>query len=341
MYKDREETLEVAKASIVTACKEYVEGKIDDDGVRRVLAEIPVYLWTDPSDSVTMIQVLVEDEDMYDISLERNVCFAKFVYGFLPTAFWGSKESVIRVVELIVDDLIAWCSFAAFHDFSDVLQFVPDGIRQDRWFTLSLIEMIAEREGSIDWSGRFDSILPESFLNDKDNLLAAVMFIMRAKQSNAADFALVPTSAWQHSDIIFWILRNFQDEYESDRYLFTMYPVFRGSKREYLETFLTFIPNKFKSDKGFVMEFMDYSYFSDEFGVLYDWIDKGLWYDKKIVLKVLESDVTAVVYVPQELLTDEEVKKYIDENIDFEWDLSGVPAEKIPQWIKEYGVEES
>jgi hypothetical protein len=83
------------------------------------------------------------------------------------------------------------------------------------------------------------------------------------------------------------------------------------------------------------MEFLDYSYFSDEFDVLYDWMDKDLWCNKEVVLKILETDATAVVYVQQELSTDEEVKNYIEENIDFEWDLSGVPEEKIPQWIKE------
>ena len=33
---------------------------------------------------------------------------------------------------------------------------------------------------------------------------------------------------------------------------------------------------------------------------------------------------------------DEEFRAYVEENIDFEWDLSGVPRDKIPQWIKDW-----
>lgn len=67
-------------------------------------------------------------------------------------------------------------------------------------------------------------------------------------------------------------------------------------------------------------------------------MDNELWCDKQIALRVLETDVTAVVHLPQELSIDEEIKNYIEENIDFDWDLSEVPAEKIPQWIKEWKV---
>ena len=335
MEQYKNETLEAAKARIAVACEEYVSDKIDEDGVRDVLSAIPEALWADESAALSMVTILVEDDELYDKSLEEDKYFAEFICGFLPEAFWNNRDGILSVTGLIVDSLISWCSFASFSDFTDVLRFVPDCVRQDRAFLLSIIEIVAARENSLDWNGGFDDLISDSFLSDKDSLLAVVMYIMRAKQSNAADFWMVPTAAWEYQEIVFWILENFRDEYESDHYLFTMYPVFRGSVRDYLESFIQFIPDKFKSDKEFILEFLREDYFASEFDLLYDWMDKDLWYDKELVLKALESDVTSVVYVPKEMSKDKEIKNYIDENIDFDWDLSEIPEEKIPQWIKE------
>lgn len=333
------EMLNVALETITSACEQYVSDLIDENSLREVLANIPGELWGDAGASLSIITILVENEGMYDISLKKNRSFAEFICSFLPTVFWNNRDGILNFTKFIVDNMISWCFFATISDFKDIIQFVSDEVRGDRSFILSVVEMIAERANSLEWNGDFEDIVLESFLNDKDDLLAVVMFIMGANQSNAADFGLVPAAAWEYSEIIFWILSNFQDEYESDRYLCTMYPVFRGSKRDYLESFIQFIPEKFKTDKGFVIGLLDYTYFSDEFDVIYNWIDQRLWSDKEVVLKMLESDVTAIVYVPQELSVDEEIKKYIDENIDFEWDLTGVPAERIPGWIKEYCTE--
>lgn len=334
-YNDKNDMLNAARAAISLGCEQYVPAEIDEDGFKKVLSDIPEQIWLDADASLSMISILVEDEELYDISLQKNKSFAEFICGFIPNVFWKNTDGILRLTELIVDNMISWCSCAAFSDFGDVLQFVSDDVRSERSFILSMIELIAARQNSLEWNGNFEDVIPDSFLNDKDDLLAVVMFIMGANQSNAADFGLVPSSAWKHSEVIFWILSNFQDQYESDRYLFTMYPVFRGSKRDYLESFIQFVPDKFKSDKDFVLEFLEYSYFSEEFDVLYDWMDKELWNDKKVVLKILDNDVTAIINISEELSADEEIQDYIDENIDFEYDLSGVPEENIPQWIKE------
>ena len=337
-YEIKNEILNDIQTLVAKSCEQFVSGELDSDAFRNILSDIPNAYWTDAESALNMIQILVEDEDLYDMSLGKNVSFPKFIGTFLPETFWKNRDGILRVTELIIDDLISWCSFASFSDFTDILQFVSDDIRQDRYFVLSMIEMIAARQSSLDWNGDFEDIVPSTFLRDKDSLLAVVMYIMRANQSNAADFGLVPTAAWEYSEIIFWILSNFQDAYEADRYLFTMYPMFRGCKRDYLESFISFVPNKFKSDKEFLLEFLGCDYFSDEFDVLYDWMDNELWGDKQIAMQALDTDVTAVVHLPQELSIDEEIKNYIEENIDFDWDLSEVPAEKIPQWIKEWKV---
>ena len=239
----------------------------------------------------------------------------------------------MHLTELIVDSLIAWCSYASIGDFRDVLGFVPDGVREERAFTLGILEMVASRVGSLEWDGDVECLIPDSFLEDEERLLDVVRTVMGANTLNAADFALAPSAAWEHPEIIFWMLSNFQDEYESDHYLFTMCPTLRGSAREYLESFVQYIPSRFKVDKEFVLEFLGYDYFQNELDLIYEWMDSGLWQDKDLVTRVLEIDPTAVIYVPRELFFDGEISKYIEENIDFSWDLRGVPSERIPEWI--------
>ena len=48
--------------------------------------------------------------------------------------------------------------------------------------------------------------------------------------------------------------------------------------------------------------------------MLYAWMDNELWGDKQIAMQALDTDVTAVVHLPQELSIDEENDKL---NIDF------------------------
>jgi hypothetical protein len=96
------------------------------------------------------------------------------------------------------------------------------------------------------------------------------------------------------------------------------------------------VPNKFKSDKNFVLELLEYDSFSDAFSVIYDWMEPQLWSDKEFVMEVLEKDCEAVIYVPDNLADDQEFRVFIDENVDLAWVESNYPQDKIPQWIKDW-----
>lgn len=335
MYHNQNDMLSAAQSAITLACRQYVSEGMDEEGLRGVLANIPDELWADAGASLSLVAILVEDEELYDFCLQKKESFAELICGFLPTAFWNNKEGILRFTEFIVDSMISWCSFATISDFEDILGFVPDEVRNDRYFTLSMIEMVAARENSLEWNGDFTDLIPESFLHDKDALLAVVTYIMGANQPNASNFDLVPAAAWEYSEIIFWILDHFRNEYESDHFLFTMYPVFRGSKRDYLESFLHFIPKRFKSDKSFVREFLEYACFFDELEPFYTWMDEGLWHDPDVVLQALEEDCAAILYVPREVTEVESVKKYVEEDLDWEWDVRGFSEEALPSWIRE------
>ena len=111
-YNDKNDMLNVAQSTITEACERYVSGAFGEDGLREVLSNIPEALWTDADAALNLITILVEDEGIYDLSLEKEKCFAEFICGFLPKVFWCNRDGILKVTELIVDDLIDWCSYA-------------------------------------------------------------------------------------------------------------------------------------------------------------------------------------------------------------------------------------
>ena len=136
--------------------------------------------------------------------------------------------------------------------------------------------------------------------------------------------------------IIVEILICLQDALGNDRAWGTVYCNFRGNDEGYFKDFLDHVPDQFKSNKDFVLNLLDFDYFLDAFGLVYDWIDQSLWADKEFVMKTLELDESAVLKVSDQLASDEEFRAYVDENFDLEWGTKGVPQEKIPQWIKDW-----
>jgi hypothetical protein len=151
-----------------------------------------------------------------------------------------------------------------------------------------------------------------------------------------AHLSLFPRKSWESKKVIFEILSCLQSALENDRAWGTVYCNFRGDNESYFDGFLYYLPDKFKSDKDFILELLGYEYFFDGFSQVYDWIDQNLWLDKEFVLKVLEMDTSAVMKVPDQLAADEEFRVYVEENIDLEDIVQSVLEEKLPQWIKDW-----
>ena len=54
------------------ACTQYLNGELDDAGFRAVIDEIPAELWQDKQSAMTIVKALVENEDLYDASVEKR-----------------------------------------------------------------------------------------------------------------------------------------------------------------------------------------------------------------------------------------------------------------------------
>ena len=321
--------------AIQSACEKYVSEKIDGTEFRKVFTDIQNELWDNKDFVLDIIKLLVTDEELYNVALEKRVSFPELIYSFIPDRFWENEDTVFEAAELTVEFINEVCYYLSCEDIKGIFKYTPSKIRENRSFILKTIDLIAKWARGMDDLYCIDELIPDPFFENTDNLRYAVISMCEAHSLNAAEFGMFPSAVWKQKENIFLILSNLQDELETDRYNFTMYPNFRGSNQDYLELLLEYVDDSFKSDKDFILEFTDYDYFSDDFDTLYGWMDKELWQDKEIVLKFLENDTTSVIYIPKELAQDEEIIAYIDDNVDFDWALKGIADEKIPKWIKE------
>jgi hypothetical protein len=316
-------------------CESYINGSVDEKSFRESLEMIPAELWQDENSSLSMINVLVENVDLYDISIPKHMGFAEFICGFIPDSFWSNKAGIYGLMELVANYLSLHCEYVSQSDFEAIMRHFPTELWDDRGFALRMCDIITEWAHAMEGLNCVDELLPESFFENEENVRYTVLSLCEANDFNATDFRMYPSAAWKHSEIILLILSNLEEKLEADRYHFTMYPNFRGSNRDYLEMMFEYIPQSFKTDESFILEVLEYDYFSDAFEFLYEWIDKKLVENKEFVLKVWEIDEDVIEHVSDKLSDDEDVKRYIEENIDVDWILKCFPNKKIPQWIKE------
>jgi hypothetical protein len=117
----------------------------------------------------------------------------------------------------------------------------------------------------------------------------------------------VPEEFWGDQSVVFASLEGLENhiEYRENTPMLTP-----PDKTECISYLFKKVSKDLSNNKDFILDFLDYEYFFDCFDVVYDWVDKSLWFDKNFVIKVLEKDRDAVNYVTKELLKDEDVKKF-------------------------------
>jgi len=312
------ESLISAQEKIKNSCSSYCSGEIGKDEVCKILADIPEALWRDKASSLSMIKILMEDDDLIELSCETETLFVELVCGFIPEIFWDNKDSILALTEMLINFIGINFDFASGCDIDAIFAHFSDSMWQDSGFTTAMTEIISKRQNVIEGFGGIDEFIPAVAFENKDNAWDITVSIMESCDRNAVEFDLFPKSAWEDSRIVFAILDNLQEKLEVDRYHFTMYPSFCGSNRDYLKNMFDYISDDFKKDKDFAIEFLEYYYFFDCFDILFNWVDESLWSDKEFVMEALENDPDVLGRVSEDLLSDKEFRKYIEENFDME-----------------------
>lgn len=321
---------------IEEACSQYLNEELDDAGFQKVIDEIPAELWQDKDAALTIVKTLVNNEDLYEISLEKPGIFAEFICSLLPQSFRENPNCVISTAEIIADFMDENCEGASCGDLDAVFSCMPQTPWNDSAFSTAAANIVIDRAYAMYDLNCISEIIPESVWENEDELCWLVRSIYNADERNMSSLSLFPAKAWESPKVIDEILSCFQMAIENDRDWGTAYGNFRSSNEDHLKNFLYYIPEKFKSSKDFVLNVLEYDYFCDAFHIVYDWIDQSLWSDKDFVMEVLEKDCEAIVKVSDEIAGDEEFRTYIDENINLEWIFRSVSKERIPQWIKNW-----
>ena len=318
---------------IIEACAAYRFEELDDTGFQRVIDEIPAEVWQDKDAALAIVKELVENDDLYQVSLKKHSFFAEFICSLLPQSFRENPDYILATAEIVADFMAEYCEGASSSDLEKVFSSMPHTHWEDDAFATAAANLVFDRAYTLYDLNCISEVIPETVWKNEDELVWVVRSIFCADERNMANLSLFPRKSWESARVIFEILSCLQAALENDRAWRTAYCNFPGDIERYFDDFLYYVPEKFKSDKDFILELLEYDYFFDGFIQVYDWIDQSLWSDKEFVLKVLELDTSAVIKVPDQLATDEEFRVYVEENIDL--DYIG-PEEKLPQWIKDW-----
>ena len=77
---------------IIDACAAYYSKKIDDTGFQQVIDEIPAQVWQEKASALEVVKALVENEDLYEVSLNKPLLFAEFICRLLPQGFFEKPD---------------------------------------------------------------------------------------------------------------------------------------------------------------------------------------------------------------------------------------------------------
>jgi hypothetical protein len=329
---DMEELLQ----RIIDACAAYYLEELDDAGFQKVVNEIPEKVWQDKDAALAIVKELVENEDLYEVSLKKRELFAEFVCSLLPQSVREKPDYILGIAEIIAEFMGTFDEGLSSGDLKKVFSSMPHTPWEDEAFAIAAANMVIDRAYAMYDMNCISEVIPESVWQNEDELVWVVRRLYNEDERNMAHLSLFPRKSWESKKVIFEILSCLQSALENDRAWGTVYCNFRGDNESYFDGFLYYLPDKFKSDKDFILELLGYEYFFDGFSQVYDWIDQNLWLDKDFVLKVLEMDTSAVMKVPDQLAADEEFRVYVEENIDLEDIVQSVSEEKLPQWIKDW-----
>ena len=332
----KDEMLASALELINTYCDNHRGDEASDMALRQALSTIPDRLWNDKTTSLCLMSELMENQSLFDVITTRDISFSEFICGLLPETFWNNKEALPKATRLITDYIVECFSELSCDDFRAIFDYVPEDMWQDRAFGLEMARIIAARQSLVEWTLDFEALIPEDFLNNKNNLFALVSTILASNPLNAVEFGLIPSEAWQHKEIIHLILDNLEKQIDGGG--FQMHPHLRGNKRDYLDSLFDFIPEAFSSDREFIFSLLNHSFFYDSFDVIFNWIDDRLWSQRSFIHEILKIDSRAVVYIPEESVFDEKNRAFISKNVNFDLVEKSYHRSKLPNWIKEYRI---
>lgn len=298
---------------IDSACAQYFNEELDETGFQNIIDEIPSEMWQETDSALSILRTLVENEDLYEVSLNKCSIFSNFVCALLPKVFWDNTENILGAADLILRFMAQYCDYASSGDIEGVFEHVPQRLWDDSTFVTAAADLVTEWAYKLDDLVCISDLIPESVWKNENDLRWIVLSIYNADERNMACLSLFPQKVWESAEQSCLVLSCLADALENDRAWGTMYPNFRGSDEEYLEDFLSYVPDSFKSNTEFIIGLLEIQYFSEVFHVVYDWIEQNLWEDKEFVMSVLEMDCEAASKVSDELLEDDDIRTIMDE----------------------------
>lgn len=215
-------------------------------------------------------------------------------YQNIDEVYWKDNYCSLTLIKKYLDD--------CWYDIDDYgLDFIPEYFWLDRRNALDAIEYISSFNNF-----NIGAYVPNYLWEDEH----AALYIITLDYTG---LRYVPDTLSNYQEIVHHALYGLEEKIEESYHNGPAYP---WENREHFEWFMDDVSKSLNKDKDFILELLGHYYFSDEYDVIFRWIDKELWNDKDFVLDVIEICGASYIYlkkfISEHLLNDQDIKIMIE-----------------------------
>ena len=238
---------------IEESCIQYFNKELDESSFQKVIDDIPAEVWQNKESAVAIVKVLVENEYLYEVSLEKLVVFSQFICNLLPQSFRENSDYILSTAEIIADFMETFDEGLSSSDLDVVFSCMPNTPWEDGCFATAAANIVIDRAYSMYDLNCISDVIPESVWKNENELCWLVRRLFNEDERNMECLSLFPEKSWESVEVMCEIFSCLASAIENDREWGTVYCNFRGNLEEYMETFLSYVPERFKSDKNLLI----------------------------------------------------------------------------------------
>jgi hypothetical protein len=144
------------------ACAAYYSEELDDAGFQKVIDEIPAEVWQKKESALEIVKELVENEDLYEVSLKKPGIFAEFICRLLPHGFFEIPDYVLGTAEIIADFMATFDEGTSCYDVDAVFSVMPQTLWEDDQFATAAANIVIDRAYAMRDLHCISNVIPES-----------------------------------------------------------------------------------------------------------------------------------------------------------------------------------
>ena len=176
---------------IEESCTLYYNNKLDESSFQKVIDEIPAKIWQNSESALAIVKALVENEHLYEISLNKPVFYAEFICALLPQSFRENSDYIIATAKIISDFFVGFGAEVIDVNLNAVFSCMPKTPWDDDRFSTAAANLVIDRAYIMDLNC-ISEVIPESVWKNDGELCWLVRRLFNADERNMLYLSLFP-----------------------------------------------------------------------------------------------------------------------------------------------------